>query len=289
MVVVGQTQINLSDIQQFRTYFNLPANDPQVMLVPNTRDPGIRRGDLEEADLDLEWAGAIARNATILYVYSQDVMDAVQYAIDQNLAPVLSMSYGQCETQTSSGGRCHAAIVGATGERAGHDLVRGVGRFGRRRLLRRHFAQPGRTVGGPAGRAAGSDRRRRHATERGDGSYWNSSNDLNHASAMSYIPEVAWNDSTTGSPSASGGGASTFFAKPAWQTGAGVPADNARDVPDVALPASPGHDGYLFFTGGKMQVVGGTSAGAPTFAAIALLLNHYLVSNGAKRLRGSAI
>jgi subtilase family serine protease len=60
LVVVGQTQINLSDIQQFRSYFNLPAKDPQVILVPGTRDPGIRRGDMEEADLDLEWAGAIA-------------------------------------------------------------------------------------------------------------------------------------------------------------------------------------------------------------------------------------
>jgi subtilase family serine protease len=92
---------------------------------------------------------------------------------------------------------------------------------------------------------------------------------------------VAWNDSTTGSPSSSGGGASVFFPKPSWQVGAGVPDANARAVPDVSLPASPSHDGYLFFTAGKMQVVGGTSAGAPTFAAIALLLNHYLVSNGA--------
>ena len=48
--------------------------------------------------------------------------------------------------------------------------------------------------------------------------------------------------------------------------GRACPHDNARDVPDVALPASPDHDGYLFFTGGKLQVVGGTSAGAPTFA-----------------------
>src|SRR5262249_15175810 len=115
--------------------------------------------------------------------------------------------------------------------------------------------------------------------------FWNTSNDANHASAISYIPEAAWNDSALeGGPSASGGGASTFFAKPSWQSGTGVPADNARDVPDIALPGSPSHDGYLFFTGGKMQVVGGTSAGAPTFAGVVSLLNHYLASNG----RGSA-
>ena len=93
--------------------------------------------------------------------------------------------------------------------------------------------------------------------------------------------EHAWNDSALeGSPSASGGGASTYFAKPSWQSGTGVPADGARDVPDVALPGSPSHDAYLFFTGGRMQMVGGTSAGAPTFAGIVSLLNHYLGAYG---------
>ena len=71
----------------FRAKFQLPAADPQMTLVPNTRDPGTVKGDLGEADLDLEWAGATAPQATILYVYSADVMDAVQYVIDQNLPP----------------------------------------------------------------------------------------------------------------------------------------------------------------------------------------------------------
>ena len=57
LVIAGQTQINLSDIEQFRSSYNLPANDPQVVLVPNTRDPGISSSDLPEADLDLEWSG----------------------------------------------------------------------------------------------------------------------------------------------------------------------------------------------------------------------------------------
>ena len=42
LVVVGQTAIHLSDIQQFRANFNLPANDPQVVLVPDSKDPGSR-------------------------------------------------------------------------------------------------------------------------------------------------------------------------------------------------------------------------------------------------------
>jgi subtilase family serine protease len=286
LVVVGQTRVNLSDLQQFRTYFNLPANDPQTILVPGTRDPGTVRGDLEEADLDLEWAGAIARNASILYVYARDVMDAVQYAIDQNLAPVLSMSYGQCETLTTTADAAtlqswaqQANAQGmswfaASGDSGGADCYDGSSR-----------SPAGLSVDLPAAIPEVTGVGGTQLSESG-GSYWNSSNDLNHASAMSYIPEVAWNDSTTGSPSSTGGGASTFFGKPAWQVGAGVPDADARAVPDVSLPASPSHDGYLFFTSGKMQVVGGTSAGAPTFAAIALLLNQYLVSNGAQAAPG---
>src|ERR1035438_8163007 len=97
VVIAGQTRVALTDIQQFRAKFQLPASDPQLMLVPNTRDPGTVKGDLGEADLDLEWAGATAPQATLVYVYSYNVTDAVQYAIAQNLAPVLSVSYGLCE------------------------------------------------------------------------------------------------------------------------------------------------------------------------------------------------
>src|SRR6516225_6879727 len=101
LVVVGQSQVRLADIQLYRSTFNLPAKDPQMILVPNATDPGISAGDLGESELDLELAGAAAPNATILFVYSSDVLASARYAIDQNLAPVLSMSYGLCEAETA--------------------------------------------------------------------------------------------------------------------------------------------------------------------------------------------
>ena len=67
--------------------------------MPGSANPGISCGDLDEADLDIEWAGAVARNATIVYVYSDDVIASLIYAVDQNIAPVISMSYGGCEPQ----------------------------------------------------------------------------------------------------------------------------------------------------------------------------------------------
>jgi subtilase family serine protease len=108
---------------------------------------------------------------------------------------------------------------------------------------------------------------------------------------------VVWNDTLADlsagatSFSATGGGKSSVFTKPSWQTGSGVPSDDARWVPDVALAASVDHDGYLTCTPGfcltsktfpdgfrasdqSLSVVGGTSAGVPAFAGIIALINQ---------------
>ena len=97
LVIVGQTDIDLSDIETFRSKYGLPANNPQQILVSGSTDPGISQDDLPEADLDLEWSGAVARNATIIYVKSDDVNVSLTDAIDEARAPVISMSYGLCE------------------------------------------------------------------------------------------------------------------------------------------------------------------------------------------------
>ncbi len=106
--------------------------------------------------------------------------------------------------------------------------------------------------------------------------YWSSFNAAGtQSSALSYIPEVAWNESGPGQGLwASGGGASAIYTKPSWQAGTGVPADGKRDVPDVSLTAA-GHDGYLMCQEGGLYVVGGTSAASPSFAGImALVAQH---------------
>ena len=92
----------------------------------------------------------------------------------------------------------------------------------------------------------------------GSGSYWQPSNGTDvPTSALSYIPEMAWNDTfspenTTVNCLAGGGGASAYFTtKPSWQTGTGVPNDNARDVPDLSLNSSPIHDPLLICVQGS--------------------------------------
>ncbi|HEV2689955.1 MAG TPA: hypothetical protein VGV35_15455, partial [Bryobacteraceae bacterium] len=123
--------------------------------------------------------------------------------------------------------------------------------------------------------------------QEGSGKYWNAVNDTDRASVLSYIPEVAWNDSLLdGQPSATGGGVSVFFTQPSWQSVPGVPADNFRHVPDISLTASADHDGYLVYTSGRQQIFGGTSVPAPAFAGLTALLNQYLVSSGAQAAPG---
>ena len=286
VVIAGQTRVNLADIQQFRAKFQLPASDPQLILVPNTTDPGTVKGDLGEADLDLEWAGATAPQATLVYVYSYNVTDAVQYAIDQNLAPVLSVSYGLCEpltprsdmlTMQSWARQANAqgmTWVNAAGDSGGADCLSGTSSNGAGLAVDSPADVPEVTgIGGTTFRE-------------GSAQYWAAANNANGGSAISYIPETVWNDSTPGNPGAGGGGASTVFAQPTWQAGLGVPNNGARNVPDISLAASPDHDGYMVYSGGQLAVFGGTSAPTPSFAGIAALLNHYLVSTGAQTVPG---
>ena len=77
--------------------------------------------------------------------------------------------------------------------------------------------------------------------------------------------EVGW--------TSSGGGKSIFFARPAWQTGKGVPAGRKRLVPDVSLAADPSTGAFLVLNGTVVQM-GGTSWSAPVWAGFCALLNE---------------
>ena len=91
--------------------------------------------------------------------------------------------------------------------------------------------------------------------------------------------ETVWNE-TANNEGATGGGVSIHFPLPTYQTKAGVPAQPqtkfvGRGVPDVAGNADPA-TGYQIRVNGQNQVVGGTSAVAPLWAALAALMNEQL-------------
>ena len=292
LVIVGQTDILLSDIASFRSFFNLPPNPPQILLVPGSPDPGIQSGDQDEANLDIEFSGAVARNATVIFVTSTDVVVSAQYAINNNLAPVLSMSYGDCESDTGSSGSEGLIALQALAQQGNAQGITWLAASGDSGAADCYLDGLRGNAGGElAVDAPGSipEVTSVGGTEmnEGSGTFFALANNANHASVSTYIPEMAWNDSLIdGSPSASGGGVSSYFSKPSWQTGTGVPADGYRDVPDLALTASDAHDPMLFYSAGSIGAVGGTSCAAPTLAGIMTLLNQYLVANGLQKTAG---
>ncbi len=289
VAIVARSNINIADARQFRTSFGLPANDPQIVV--NGADPGIlSAGEETEADLDVEWSGAVARNATIKFVVSKSTNSSdgtylsAQYIVSHNLAPVMSMSFGLCEAALGSSGNSFINNLWQQAAAQGITVFVSSGDSGAAGCDSSSVAKAthGRGVNGlcstPYSVCVGG-------TEFNEGSksslYWSPSNASGtQSSALSYIPEVVWNESSSGGLWASGGGASTIYAKPSWQTGTGVPADGKRDVPDVSL-SSAGHDGYLMYQNGGLYVVGGTSAAAPSFAGVmTLVVQHSAARQG---------
>ena len=110
IALVAQTNINIQDVRDFRAIFGLPANDPQIIL--NGADPGLVSGDEGESDLDVEWAGAVAPKANIIMVATQftdtdglgGVDSSAEYIVDNNVASVMSDSYGACESSLGAAG-----------------------------------------------------------------------------------------------------------------------------------------------------------------------------------------
>ena len=298
IAIVARTNINLSDMEIFRLAFGLPTNNPQIIL--DGPDPGNLFGLEEaEADLDTEWSGAIAPKAAIKLVVSAstnttDGVDlSAQYIVDNNIAPILSTSFGQCEVtlgqaenaffnnlweQAAAQGITVVVSSGDSGPEGCQNFTGGVATPAVNGLASTPFNI---AVGGTEFNENGAD-----------STYWSATNGPDQSSVLGYIPEQVWNESCFDitqcfflGPSASGGGPSGLYSKPAWQAGLGVPIDNQRDLPDVSLASGALHDGLLLCQDGicltdangqliNAEVVGGTSAATPAFAGIMALVDQ---------------
>jgi len=286
LAIVGESNFDLTDLQAFRTRFSLPAGDPQVVALA---DPGVSSNTAAhgEALLDLEVSAAVAPRAKQIYVYANNIEDAIQHVIDHALAPVLSSSFLNCELHFSDARIAALASYGQEADVKGITWVNASGDSGAAGCdthgVTGAVAQNGLWVNAyaaiPEVTGVGGTEFAEIDPNSPGAVYWNAVNGPAFASATGYIPETAWNDSNiAGSLLASGGGASKAFRKPSWQRGTGVPDDGARDVPDLAFSSSALHDGYAGCSQGNCNVVGGgTSAATPLFAASLVLLNQFLL------------
>jgi len=303
VVIAGQSDVYLADLHDYRTAFGISDISCTVdgsgvihagvcssgnfqVVYPTAGDPGVNPGDLGESDLDIETISAVARGAQIIFVTSANgVDDSTSFAIDANppLARVISYSYGLCEGLVTGGGAMateEAKYQKAAGEGISFFAASGdagAGTCDADLFVPNYPDQLGLSVSYPASSqwvtgVGGTE------FNEGSGTYWNASNTIpgDGGSAMGYIPEIAWNDTTlsvsngNGADATGGGpsgcasgtgavvitdgggnqysfevcGASGGFPKPTWQNGI-TPSDSARDVPDIAFSASNANDVYI--------------------------------------------
>jgi hypothetical protein len=296
IAVVEDSNINPQDATDFRSMFGLPTNNPKIVL--NGPDPGIIPcaigGDECEADLDAEWAGAVAKGATVDVVVSEDtevtagVDLSALYIIDNNTASVMSSSYGLCEAFTGASGIQFYNVLWEQGAAQGITILIANGDSGSAGCDdpdTENAAEYGLEVSGnattPFNIAVGGLDFNDLSTWQ---TYWSETNNsTTQASALTYIPEMTWNDSCASGGAltsceagtdvnivgGSGGPSNCAYpvtnpdgsiscepnpsntsifgiAKPSWQTGPGVLSDGVRDTPDVSLFAGDGMNGSFY-------------------------------------------
>ena len=336
IAIVNESNIDVSRVNSFRSLFGLPYNPPNIIIdgndpgVDGDNNPGEPNGASVEAYLDVEWSGAVAPKATIDLVIAADtalssgLFLAMSHAVYGNVAPVISLSFGNCEADLGS---TNAAISSLWEQAAaqGITVVVSTGDNGSASCDNpdaQDYAIYGKAVSGfastPYNVAVGGTDFFYSAYTQGAtainsqlATYWDTtlSNSSASVSIKGVIPEQAWNDSQYGlnilhstapgtTIGAGSGGASAFglqsgsnygpYPKPAWQTGTGVPSDQARDIPDVSLFAAPGANASFYpvcaedgdcqpaSSGSSVQIsaIGGTSASAPSFAGMISLVNQ---------------
>lgn len=298
VAIVARSRVASTDISEFEVRANMPALQPVVVL--GGVDPGTTGdGNQDEATLDVERVLGTAPGveADLVVAASTRTADGVYtsaaYNVNTLLDPIMTLSFGSCESDAGSGDSAtYTALFSAA-------AAEGIATF----VSSGDSGADGCFSAGTAGQTglpSSNDLCNAYVTcvggtqfVEGAGAYWNTSNGTGYVSALSYIPEGAWNEpsspnssgGTTYVMASTGGGPSIYIARPSWQIGTGVPIGTFRETPDISFAAA-GHDGYfscLAYAGatcvsdstGKFSFIyfSGTSASAPSMAAVAALLN----------------
>ncbi|MGA9041438.1 MAG: protease pro-enzyme activation domain-containing protein [Terriglobales bacterium] len=307
--VVGRSNLfnGGEDVSDFRNYaFGICCGNFNILL--NGPDPGDLGGSEEaEATLDSTWSGAIASAATVDLVVSAttNTTDGVDlsetYIVENNLADIMTESFSSCELYASDAQLAFSYFLAEQAAAQGISYFVSTGDDGAEGCddpsapPATHPISVNFLASTPFDTAVGGTM----FNENGQNSrYWGTEPPVEE-SAISYIPEDVWNESSlsNGLWSSSGGasagniqgglgGTTGGVPKPYWQSGVtGIPNDSVRDLPDVSLTAA-GHDPYLLcvegscFPNGQGQFfiyfISGTSASAPSFAGIMALVDQQM-------------
>jgi subtilase family serine protease len=224
--------------------FTLPTAALEVAYVGGAK-PAYNSGWAQEITLDVEWAHAIAPGAKILLVEAAsnsfaDLFGAVDYARGQSGVSVVSMSWGGGEFSGETAYDSH--FTTPAGHAGGITFVASAGDTG---------AVPEYPATSPNVLGVGGS-------------------SLTLDTTNAYLKESAW--------SSSGGGISAYESKPGYQSGV-TQSSKSRTSPDVAYDADPNTGVYVYFQGG-WYAFGGTSIGAPQWAALVAIADQGRAING---------
>jgi subtilase family serine protease len=276
-----------------------------------------------EPDLDIEWVHAVSPNTPIRIYYTNGgsgYLGAIQQAVTENLCGAISSSVeGKCQSVATIKA---LDDVEAQGTVQGQTIFKSSGDYGDQWYCGSPIpaALPNQQAYSQSN--CSSNSARGYTDAKGDVYQPSIDEEAASASITvvggtefqpSYAPspagedlsnieqdlELVWNAGGTPTPGptptptsdiencpvkdASGGGPSVIFPKPAWQAGIGVPNDDARDIPDVAMGASGDKPGFFVATQTlptssatpgplTFAVVGGTSIATPMWAGVSRLI-----------------
>jgi subtilase family serine protease len=277
VAVIEDTDFLTAAVTLFDTNFGLSAANLTRILADGI-NPG-RKGDEIEALLDIEWAHAVAPSAAVsVYIGNpasatiDPLVDALKRAVNDNTCGAISVSYGFCGASNSFyTGTLDPIFVQAAAQ--GQSVFISSGDYGAAGLVLN-----GSGTACVVGSSANVSEMAADSNIVSVGGTQFTPNFDGSGNNIGSVAESVWNDRT----GASGGGKSAIFAKPSYQNSV-TPADGSRDVPDIAVGASPISPGFYWgddASGTPVMncCVGGTSIAAPMWAGIAKLVEQSLGS-----------
>jgi kumamolisin len=264
--------VEQSDVTAYFQKIGVPAPSIQIVAVDGVgTDPAADPDSTGEVMLDVDVAGALAGRAKVAVYFStfdeKGLVDILSTVINDsaNDPAVLSVSWGWDENQPFNNGILwSAAAIDHVNQsllavaQLGITVCISTGDDGSEAQVQDGHAHVNFPATSPYALAVGGTTL--HARKGANG--------------QMAVTEVVWND---GPGSGGGGGISDVTPVPSWQEGKVPRSINpgnfaGRAIPDVAANADP-NTGYLVMNGGKLGIVGGTSAAAPLWASLITRIN----------------
>ncbi len=249
----GDPTINY-DVSAFDNLTGLPAINLNIST-PEGAITSTNSNWASETAIDVEWSHAMAPGAKINLVLSPGdgsrLLDSVAYAVTHHLGNIISISWGQAESQMTAhelselnsiyrqAAEENITVVAASGDQGAND------------------GTSAKTVNFPASDPYVLGVGGATLTETSSGGY----------------TQTAWGETVNGKVEASGGGFSSYFSTPYYQVAPNY-TEEKRGVPDVSLDANP-NTGVLTIVDGREYTLGGTSIATPMWAGIIATMDQY--------------